>query len=109
MGDVRPLLAPIIQKRRRLQRLPAALVANTLCCSAEGSGVACGGGGVSQEAEVLLDTCTVGAQIRVQGGAAVESFLHLLDVCLVVGYLYCRILLQDVCLIEGYLHCKMLL
>ena len=106
MGDVRPLLAPIIQKRRRLQRLPTALIApHTICCSAEGSGVAGGGGGVSQEAEVLLDTCTVGAQIRVQGGAAVESFLHLLDVCLVVGYLYRKLLLQTV----GYLHCKILL
>ena len=63
----------------------------------EGSGVAGGGGGVSQEAKVLLDTWTlVGAQIRVQGGAGVESFLHLLDVCLIIGYLYCRILLQDV-------------
>ena len=36
MGDVRPLLAPIIQKRRRLQRLPTALIApHTLRCSAE--------------------------------------------------------------------------
>ena len=110
VGDVRPLLAPIIQKRRRLQRLPTALIApHTLRCSAESSGVTCGWGGVSQEAEVLLDTWTVGAQIRVKGGAGVESFLHLLDVCLVVGYLYCKILLQDVCLIIGYLYRKLLL